>query len=124
MQLINNNVKTSDNALGKMLDLRGVNFEWKEPAKHANLTGIQMGMIAQEAEKVFPDWVSTGKDGYKVLGIRGFEGLTVESLRELKRQKDQLETEVQTLKKENVSMKESIEELKAEMAEVKKTLGK
>jgi hypothetical protein len=48
-----------------------------------NLTGPQVGLIAQEVERVFPAWVSSDQDGYKELTIRGFEALTVEALREL-----------------------------------------
>jgi hypothetical protein len=70
-------------ALGKLLQLRGVRFEWKEPEKMGNLTGPQMGLIAQEVETVFPEWVGTRPDGYKEVTIRGFEALTIEALREL-----------------------------------------
>ena len=45
-------------------------------------------MIAQEVEKVFPDWVSTGRDGYHRLTIRGFEALAVEAFKELRAEKD------------------------------------
>ena len=71
-------------ALGRLLHLRGVRFEWKEPEKMGNLTGPQMGLIAQEVEKVFPEWISTDPEGYKEITMRGFEALTVEALRELK----------------------------------------
>jgi len=79
-------------ALDKMLQLRGIHFEWKDPQKMGNLTGTQMGLIAQEVEKAFPEWVSTDPEGYKELTIRGFEALTIEALRELK-------TDVEDLKK-------------------------
>ena len=69
--------------LDKLLQLRGVTFEWKEPEKQGNLTGTQMGLIAQEVEEVFPEWVGTQEDGGKTLTIRGFEALTIEALREL-----------------------------------------
>ena len=39
-------------------------------------------MIAQEVEKVFPDWVETAPNGMKRLSIHGFEALTVEALRD------------------------------------------
>ena len=56
-----------------------------------NLTGLQMGLIAQEVEAVFPQWVSTSPDGYKEITISGFEALTIEALREL-------QAEIETLK--------------------------
>ena len=48
-----------------------------------------MGLIAQEVEKVFPEWVETAPDGMRRLSIRGFEALTVEALRELRAEKDE-----------------------------------
>lgn len=80
-------------ALDKMLQLRGLHFEWKDPQKMGNRTGTQMGLMAQEVEKTFPEWVSTDPDGYKELTIRGFEALTIEAFRELK-------NDVETLKKQ------------------------
>jgi hypothetical protein len=75
---------TLTHALERLLELRGVQFEWKEPEKMGNLSGPQTGLIAQEVEKVFPEWVSSDPEGYKELTIRGFEALAIEALRELK----------------------------------------
>jgi hypothetical protein len=74
-----------------LLRLRGICFEWKEPEKQGNLTGPQMGMLAHEVEEVFPEWISTGTEGYKQLTVRGFEALVVEALRTLKATQDQIE---------------------------------
>jgi hypothetical protein len=84
------NIEPLANVLNKLLQLRGVRFEWQEPEKMGNLVGPQLGLIAQEVEKVFPEWVSTGPEGYKELTIRGFEALTIEALRELKAEVESL----------------------------------
>ncbi len=76
--------------LARLLRLRGVTYEWREPEKHGNFHGPQVGMIAQEVEQIFPEWVGTDADGYKTLTYRGFEALVVEGLRELKLENDQL----------------------------------
>ena len=78
------------NALDRLLGLRGVTFEWKEPERYGNLVGQQTGLVAQDVEKVFPEWVATGPDGFKEVSIRGFEALTIEALRELKNRIDDL----------------------------------
>lgn len=75
--------------LDQLLKLRGVSFEYTDPGKIHELSGRRIGMVAQEVEKVFPDWVSTGADGYKRLSYRGFEALTVEALRELRQEKNE-----------------------------------
>lgn len=72
-----------ESALDSLLQLRGIRFEWKDPESQGNMTGPQLGMVADEVEKVFPHWVEEDPDGYKSLTFRGFEALTVEALREL-----------------------------------------
>jgi len=98
-------------ALERMLALRGVAFEWKNPASHGDLTGKQMGMIGQEVAKVFPEWVSEDSAGMKLLSIRGFEALTVEAVRELKaentlldRKNKELEERVRRLEQRIVAL--------------------
>ena len=70
-------------ALQQLLRLRGVRFEWKDANRTANVSGPQIGLVAQDVEKVFPQWVSTDPDGYRELTVRGFEALVIEALREL-----------------------------------------
>ena len=84
-------VQPLQGALHKLLNLRGVRYRWQEPAKHGNLTGDQMGFVAQEVEAVFPEWVSTNPDGLKDLTIRGLEALVVEAFRELNNKIEALE---------------------------------
>ncbi|OGS36805.1 MAG: hypothetical protein A2293_00925 [Elusimicrobia bacterium RIFOXYB2_FULL_49_7] len=99
------NIKALSEALDKLLELRGVNYEWKEPSRHDNLSGTQMGFVAQEVERVFPDWVSTDNDGYKGINMRGFDALAVEAIRTLKTENDELS-------KKNKALETKIEELK------------
>lgn len=87
------NIAPLSSALDRVLRLRGVTYEWKDPEKHGNLRGAQIGMIAQEVEQVFPEWIGEDGDGYKTLTYRGFEALTVESLRELKSENDKLKAQ-------------------------------
>jgi hypothetical protein len=84
-------------ALDKLLRLRGVSFEWKEPEQQGNLTGPQMGLIADEVEEVFPEWISADSEGYKQLTVRGFEALVVEAFRTLKAENDHIKVQNQTL---------------------------
>ncbi|HET6646245.1 MAG TPA: tail fiber domain-containing protein [Pyrinomonadaceae bacterium] len=84
-------------ALEKLLQLHGFNFEWRDPERMGNLSGPQMGLVAQEVEKVFPEWVSKDSQGYSELTLRGFEALVIEALRELKLEVDDLKTRLQNL---------------------------
>ena len=83
-QRLKKNIGGLQGALDKLLDLHGVTFEWNEPEKHLNQTGNQIGLVAQEVEKVFPQWIGTDPDGFKFIDVRGFEALVIEALRELK----------------------------------------
>lgn len=83
------NIRPLEQALARLLQLHGVTYEYKDHKAIHELAGQQTGMIAQEVEKVFPDWVETTPDGMRRLSIRGFEALTVEALRELRIEKDE-----------------------------------
>jgi hypothetical protein len=101
-------------ALDKLLALRGVNFEYIDSDKAPALSGEQIGFIAQEVERVFPDWVETGADGYKRVTVRGLEALVVEALRELQQRQDaRLVEELKRRDAENAELKRSVEELKS-----------
>ncbi|HEX7985644.1 MAG TPA: tail fiber domain-containing protein, partial [Duganella sp.] len=70
-----------EGALGSLLKLRGVRYVWR-PQFHKDARP-QVGMLADEVEAVFPQWVQPGPDGYKRMSTQGFEGLAVEAMREL-----------------------------------------
>ncbi len=101
-------VEPLSGSLDKLLKLRGVSYEWKDPEEHGNLTGKQIGMIAQEVEKVFPQWVGTDSNGYKDLTFRGFEALAVEAFRELKAENEMLKLKYKELEARTESLQELI----------------
>jgi len=51
------NITPIAGALDKVMQLRGVNFEWVNVDDHGGKTGPQGGFIAQEVQKIFPNWV-------------------------------------------------------------------
>ncbi len=77
------NIQPIGGALEKMLQLRGVTFEWKDPAKMGDRPGQHMGMIAQEVEKVFPEWVKQDPEGMKWLSMEGLLPVMIESIKYL-----------------------------------------
>lgn len=85
-------------ALDMLLRLRGVRFKWRDPEKFGASSASSMGLLAQETEKVLPEWVSIGPDGYKELTISGFEALVIESVRALNAKCERLEAELAKLK--------------------------
>ena len=101
------NITPLEEALEHLLALHGVAFEWKDPAKNGGDRRQQIGVIAQEVERVFPQWVSTKPDGTKYVTFRGFEALTVEAMRELKKGNDSLKAQNDALKQEVVSLRQA-----------------
>jgi hypothetical protein len=91
------NVQPLVGALDRLMQLHGVTFEWKDPAEHGDRTGTQRGFIAQEVEKVIPEWVGTGSNGFKTLNLSGIEPMVVESLRTLKMENEALKDRVKAL---------------------------
>ena len=95
-------IRTIDGALDDLLRLRGVTYRWRDPASQGGMDGTYTGMVAQEVESVFPEWVAEDEDGYKTLTIIGFEGLMVEALRELRGECD---TQIATLQATSGSLR-------------------
>jgi hypothetical protein len=77
------NIKTLKGSLEKITKLRGVSFEWKNTEMECVLAGTQTGMIAQEVEEVFPDWVGEHADGTKYIAVTGFEAHMIECIKAL-----------------------------------------
>lgn len=84
------------NALSAISTLRGVSFNWKDPGR-ASTDGPQIGLIAQDVEKVYPQAVLNNEDGTKGLNYDALMGPMVEAIKELKAANDQLQRRVRTL---------------------------
>lgn len=95
------NIVTIPNALSKVLNLRGVNFAWKD----STMKGTQMGFIAQEAEKVIPEVVNYSKEDDKyTMQYAPVTALLVEAMKEQQKTIDQL-------KKDNEALRKQVQEI-------------
>jgi hypothetical protein len=107
-------------SLEKLLRLRGVSYRWIDPAAQGGMDGTYMGLIAQDVEPVFPEWVREGANGFKTLTVSGFEGLTAEALRELRSEKDaqlaRQQAEIQALTGEITDLRGRLQRLEALLA--------
>ena len=112
---VKQSIQPMGNALSRMLQLRGVTFEYTNPSAFHELPGSQIGMVAQDVERVFPSWVDTGADGYKRLTFRGFEAVAVEAMRELDARVTTNATDasarIAELERQNAELRKSIEVL-------------
>jgi hypothetical protein len=107
------NIEPLSGALDRLLQLRGVTFQWLDPASQGGITGTQMGLIADEVSRAFPQWVGRDPKGYQTLTVGGFEALTAEALRELRAEKD---CEIEDLKSQITDLKEMVKALSAQQS--------
>jgi hypothetical protein len=87
-------------ALDKIKRLSGVLFTWKR-AEYPDRNfpeGAQIGLIAQDVEKVLPELVHTDDEGYKSLSYDKLTAVLVEAVKEQQAMIDSLRTEVASMK--------------------------
>jgi hypothetical protein len=71
------NVRSIFGALGKVLRLRGVGFQFRDDATHAP----RLGLIAQEVQREFPEVVHAGEDGMLSVSYGSLVGALVEAIK-------------------------------------------
>jgi hypothetical protein len=98
-------------SLEKIIKLNGVSYYWKkEEFKERNFTDErQIGVIAQEIEKIYPELVKTDNDGYKSVDYSRLTPVLIEAIKELKKENDEMKNRLQR----------EIDDIKAEMGMVK-----
>jgi hypothetical protein len=90
------NVVTINNILSKISQLRGVTYNWIDNSKD---TAQQIGFIAQEVEKVFPQLVKTDNKGIKSVAYSNMAPVLLEAIKEQQKQIDELKKLVEQLAK-------------------------
>jgi hypothetical protein len=86
---LKDNVKVISNALAKVLQIRGVEFDWnnlKDPEDGYFVRKHDVGVIAQEIEKVLPEVVAIREDGIKAVKYDRIIPLLIEAIKELEAQ--------------------------------------
>lgn len=75
-------------ALSNVLKLQGVSFTWDRAAFPARKfpEGRNIGLIAQDVERVIPEVVRTDMDGYKSIEYDKLVAVLIESIKEMKQQ--------------------------------------
>ncbi len=110
-----NDIQPLNGTLDRLLQLKGHSYSYKQEfvEKGRALPGTQIGLVAQEVEAIFPDWVTTGQDGLKSVTERSTTALMVEALRDLRTEKD---AEIATLKARLEKLESLISEQSAHAA--------
>lgn len=73
-------ISTQTNVLSALNKLHGVYYNWDltNPTNAGQSSKRQVGMVAQDVEKVLPELVSVGSDGYRRLDYAKFTGYLLE----------------------------------------------
>jgi len=91
-ETLKKNIATIDNPIDKIMQLRGVTFNWKKDDK----AGV--GVIAQEVERVYPELVTTTNDGTKAVQYSNLVAPLIEAVKAQQKEISGLTDNVQTLK--------------------------
>lgn len=90
-------IHTIENALEKVSELRGVHFKWMDKSRNRV---SQIGVIAQEVEKVIPEVVNEDNEGIKSVSYDKLVAVLIEAIKELKVENEKSGKENDLLRKE------------------------
>ena len=83
---LKDNIKPLENSLEKVKQLRGVEYDRNDTKSH------QIGVIAQEVEKIYPDFVSENEDGIKSVSYGQMVSVLIEAIKDLSEEVDTLKS--------------------------------
>lgn len=84
------NIKNIDSPLEKISQINGVEFDWIEDEPVHGNKGHDIGVIAQEIEKILPDAVQTRESGMKAVKYEKVIPLLIEAIKEQQKQIEEL----------------------------------
>ena len=95
---LKDNVRPIESAIFKVQQIRGVEFDWNEKAgKIEQEKGHDVGLIAQEVEKVLPEVIQIREDGIKAIAYEKVVPLLVEAIKEQQTLIEDLSNRIKTL---------------------------
>jgi hypothetical protein len=102
------NIQKIDDPIGKLEQINGVYFDWrKDEFKEMQFSDRrQLGIIAQDVEKVLPEIVSEDNKGYKAVAYDKLTVVLVEAV------KEQQKT-IKSLQSENAMLKDRLDKLES-----------
>jgi len=100
-ETLKKNIEPLSSSLEKVMLLQGVSYDWKldEYPEKGFTKNRQIGFIAQDVEKVFPELVQTDNNGYKAVYYTQMVPVLLEAMKEQQK-------EISELKKQQAMMAE------------------
>lgn len=118
------NITDLENSLEKIQQLRGVHYYWKVdefPYKGFS-DGKEIGVIAQEVEKIFPELVTTDEKGYKSVQYSHLVPVLVEAIKEQQSMIEKQKNEIGIMSTELCGQKSKTENLEARLEYLEENL--
>lgn len=112
------NIVPITNTLSEVIRLNGVTYDWRSD-EYPDMgfdNHTQVGLIAQDVEKVFPLLVRTDTDGSKAVSYDKLSVILVEAIKEQ-------QSQIETYKSEVSALRTELEMLRSEMAAVKQLVS-
>lgn len=116
--------------LDKLLGLRGYSFVYNDDfiaSTGLAKPGMHIGLMADEVERIFPDWISTDESGIRFVSERATTALMVEALRDLRAENDEIalsaQLQINALKADAALREAQIADLAARLAKLEALLA-
>jgi hypothetical protein len=96
------NIAPLENALDNVMKLQGVSYNWKvnEFPDNYFTDKHQVGIIAQELEKIYPELVETDAKGYKTVDYSKMTPVLIEAIKQQQTQLQKQQSEIDALKQD------------------------
>ena len=88
---LKDNIQPIESPLEKIFKINGVSFDWNEKS---DKKGHDVGVIAQEIEKVLPELVVERDSGYKAVRYEKIVALLIEAIKQQQLQIDELKSKI------------------------------
>jgi ApbE superfamily uncharacterized protein (UPF0280 family) len=87
---LKDNIQVISNPIKKVQQLKGVTWDWNDNADELQKSLPNVGVIAQDVEKVLPQLVKDRDNGYKGVDYDKIVGLLIEAIKDQQSQIDEL----------------------------------
>jgi hypothetical protein len=91
---LKNNIELISNPIEKVQSLKGVTWDWNENADELQQSLPNVGVIAQDVEKILPQLVTDRDNGFKGVDYAKLTGLLIEAIKEQQKQIDELKSKI------------------------------
>jgi len=91
---LKDNIELISNPIEKVQSLKGVTWNWNDNASETQKSTPNVGVIAQDVEKVLPELVHDRDNGFKGVDYAKLTGLLIEAIKDQQKQIDELKSKL------------------------------